>query len=227
MNIGNRTPVALFGGRDHAAAIDSEGQIIFLPNLGNANISNPIIKFFSLPNNEQTTSIGCCNEYVFAVSSNGQTFRFSTNDFIFNKILELSNEEIIDVSAKADHCFALSKEGKVFVYGGSYNSSLCLGKGIFEISKFPEILDSRNHKITSVFTCSTHSLFTASVGNNQNGELFLNKPSSNEVYSFVDTTIKGGDSFCIGGVSLSIAFIGETPQNIPNKRITALDIRAH
>ena len=230
LDIGNHEPVALFGGRSHAATICDKGEIIFINRDSVKKSPNSPISSVSLPNDEKATSVACCNNSIVALSSNGLVFSSviakQSNFLKFSIIEELAGEEIICVSGIDDHFLAVSKEGRVFGSGSNQRGQLGLGKKTKSVSIFTEISLLNGYEIRSAYAGCAHSLFETckgkilSCGSNKFGQLLLSCGQGEDVYSPTETTIRGGSTFCIAGNGLSVVFIGiDPPPNTPNRRI--------
>lgn len=119
LNIGEVNPISLFGGRYFCAAIDAEGSIIFIhePHHESTNIRTERV---FLPFNEKAVIVTCCDGFVVSLSSNGRVFK--SKSYItpsFEEVSELKGIEIHSISGFYHHCFAVSKDGRVFVCGES------------------------------------------------------------------------------------------------------------
>lgn len=228
LNIGDRNPISLFGGYFNAAAIDSEGAILFV-NYRKVNISpSQKIEPAFLPEGEKAAKLACCKDVIFCITSSGRLFQSFTScqKLAFSEVTDFSGLKIIDISGSFWHCFAVSDEGRVFGWGANYGGRLGLGKEIEEVDKFTEIESLSGHVIKAVFAGSTHSLFVSSegkvfaCGSNTCGELFLaGDPCEEFAFNPVETLIEKDAVFCIAGDTLSAAFIGSCPPNCPNMKV--------
>lgn len=91
----------------------------------------------------------------YCLGSSGQVFKSAKRDkLIFKEVPELKSIEIVSISGKHNHCFAVSKQGKVFVHGvdSSNLGYLGLGNNIIETTKFVEILSLNKYKICQAYT---------------------------------------------------------------------------
>lgn len=153
LNIGSRIPIALFGGRTNAAAIDSKGSIIFIPYTAyNSQNYHKVLFFesFSLPNGEKTIGVACCNDFIIALSSNGKVFKSSSNEKLnFVEVSELLNIRIVHISGVDDQCFVVSKEGNVFVYGKINFGEFGIENRMNYVSEFTKI--SKLNKYKTIF----------------------------------------------------------------------------
>ncbi|KAK8837309.1 hypothetical protein M9Y10_036740 [Tritrichomonas musculus] len=226
LDIGNQQPVALFGGFSNAAAITSDGRVIFINRQSVRKSPESRIDAVSLPDDEKASFVACCEESVVVLSSNGRVFSSSVANLRFATVSELEDEEIICVSGTYKHFLAANKEGRVFGRGSNEFGKLGIGKGKMCLSSFTEISSLDGHKIRSAYAGCGHSLFVTrdgkilSCGTNQYGQLLLSSGPSKDVYSPTETTITGGATFCIAGDCLSAVFIGSVPPpNTPNMRI--------
>lgn len=226
LNVGNRIPISLYGGRIDSAAIESEGGIIFIPGENSEILKSVFVPTF-LPGGEKAINVACCDKYIFALSSSGRLYQsFSRPDLEFSEVTELNGIVITDISGTWFHCLALSKNGRVFGYGENYCGQLGLGKEIGEVNKFREIDELKNHKISAVYAGGTHSLFRTSEGKvlacgcNFYGQLLLESgPSQDKIYYPIETIIDRDATFCIAGDSISIVFLNSVPKNNPNMTI--------
>ena len=228
LDIGNHQPVSLFGGRSHSATICSEGEVIFINRNSVKESPQTRISSVSLPDDEKASSVACCDNSVFVLSSTGRVFTSEVKEgssLNFSEVLELKDEEIVCVSGKYEHCLAVSKEGRVFVRGSNWFGRLGLEKGK-RARSFIKISSLEGYEIISVSAGSFHSLFETregkilSCGRNDCGQLLLNSGPGEDVYSPTETTITGGATFCIAGFDVSSVFIDRSPPaNTPNRRI--------
>ncbi|KAK8892675.1 E3 ISG15--protein ligase herc5 [Tritrichomonas musculus] len=228
LNIGDFNPTAIYGGYFNAAAVDSEGSIIFIDFKKIQFSQTAKIDSKSLPSNEKAVKLACCKDFIYALSSTGHVYRspnFDLSQIIFEKVDELFEKKIIDISGTFWHAFAVSNEGKVFGWGANYGGRLGLPENVEDVDIFTEISDSLGkYEIVAAYAGSTHSLFRTSAGkvlacgSRSCGELFLDEaPSENFAFSAVETTINEGATFCIAGDTLSAAFIGCDSERSPNK----------
>lgn len=74
LEIGNHHPVALFAGYNHMAAVCSDGEIIFINHFLAKKSFNPEIEAISLPDGEKASTVACCKETLFVLSTNGRVF---------------------------------------------------------------------------------------------------------------------------------------------------------
>ncbi|KAK8857530.1 hypothetical protein M9Y10_015935 [Tritrichomonas musculus] len=228
LNIGEVNPISLFGGRYFCAAIDAEGSIIFIhePHHESTNIKTQRV---FLPFNEKAVIVTCCDGFVVSLSSNGRVFK--SKSYItpsFEEVSELKGTEIHSISGFYHHCFAVSKDGRVFVCGESDRWSkgcLGLGENTSKVIQFTEIPSLRKYKICEAYAGNSHSLFQTregkilACGTNENGELLLSSgPSKENIYEPVETTVTDA-SFCIAGSLTTTVFKNYEPPMNPNKGI--------
>lgn len=230
-SLGNHQPIALFGGYSHPACILNDGSFVFINcHLITPEMNNSLINIYTLPNGEKASSIACCEEYIFVLTSNCRVFSSpiskESNSLSFTKVDELYNIEIICISSSYRHCLAVSKEGRVFGFGTNKDGQLGLGENIKSVSSFTEISSLDRYEIRAVSAGYSHSLFETcngkilSCGHNECGELLLSSGPSKNVYTPTETAIKNGSTFCIAGANLSAVFVGiNPPPNTPNIRI--------
>lgn len=251
LNIGHSTPVSIFGGYSNAAAIDSDGNIIFIPE---SIVESPTtqIKAIHLPDGEKTVSIACCNEFIVAVGSSGRVFVSKTgqsndeedeedenenlNDdgsikLNFSVVKELEGIKIVDVCGTSFHCFAISDDGRVFGRGSNETGELGIGEAAPEFGQFTQIKTLSEYKIVAAYA-SDHSLFQTddgrilACGSNRCGELIGSQPTKMCFYSPVETGVDRGATFCVAGWEISAVFIGCDPLRSPNRRIQTEKVNA-
>ena len=165
IDIGDRVPIGLFGGRKTAAAIDSQGDVIVIsPSVfTNAEHKADII---SLPNKEKSIYVACLEKMLFILSDHKKVYEYALNNSEgeLKEVLELMNKEIISLSGTWHHVLAVSSKNEVFGRGSNDNGQLCIN---FKQS-YPylfQLIDSLNGKnIVSAFAGSYHSLFIDSEG---------------------------------------------------------------
>lgn len=66
LNLNGRVPIALFGGGQSSAAIDTEGGIIIITKSIYSNPSQ-IVEATFLPNSEKAVNVACCNNSLIAL----------------------------------------------------------------------------------------------------------------------------------------------------------------
>lgn len=226
MNIGNHNPVALYGGENHSAAIDSEGQLILIPNdfASEPEYELPAMK---LPNNEKAISIACLEKYIIVLTSSGKLFISPTEDYSFSEVKELSKVNIVQISGVMLHCLAVSNDGRVFGFGSNIFGKLNLPKETKEVNQFTELKAFGKVKIKAAFAGFQHSLFITYIGKvlacgiNKQGQLFLDQLSEDPVEKPVETSLEEGASFCIAGSFCSAAFTDSVPPHLLNKNSAA------
>lgn len=234
LNIGEKTPISLFGGYTNAAVIDSEGSIIFIPETVRYHPTNEL-ESSQLPNNEEAISIACCNSCIYALSSNGNVYNteidteteYDQNELNFEKVESLENVKINEISGTSNHCFAITEEGKVYGCGSNYFGELCVAQETNNIYNFEEIVALKKFDIKSAYAGFIHSLFITkdgkllACGSNENGDLLCNEPSKESVYYPHETEINENAEFCVAGKSVSAVFIGNDPIKSPNRKINS------
>ena len=223
LNTGKSNPVALFSGFTKAAAIDSDGKVLFdLHTFSEKRTTQ--LEAVSLPDGDKAVKVACCSVSFFVLGLSGRLFEVEPDEFEleFNEVEELHGEKIVDVSGIYDHCLALTENGTVFGFGSNKYGKLGLGENIEETSVFTEI--SSLNQITAVCAGTNHSLFQTSEGKvfacgyNKFGELFTDSPTE-DVLTPIEVKLKGKATFCIAGDSKSAIFIGHDPINSPNHLI--------
>ena len=232
LDIGNRNPIAIFGGSQNSAAIDTEGSIIIITE----DVFTSPVKVIQLPFNEKAVSIAICNQFIIALTSSGRLFEFAFSDNntpTFSEIIETKGIEIVDISGSDDHCFAVTKEGHVFGRGSNQFGKLGIGENLTKSDTFIEIESLFQYKIRNAYAGKTHSLFQTfdgkvlACGRNTYGQLFLEEGLSDQkiflkkVFTPEKTMVESGASFCVAASCISVVFIGFDPPNSPNKRIKA------
>ena len=94
-------------------------------------------------------------------------------------VSELSDQEIVCVSATCKHFLGVSKECRVFGQGIIEHGQLCLGEETESVSSFTEISSLVGYEIRAAYTGCSHSLFETrdgkilSCGSNFSGQLLL------------------------------------------------------
>lgn len=222
LQIGELNPVSLFGGCDDCAAIDSKGSIIYISRSFYKSPTETIKPIF-LPSNEKAIDVECCNHFIFAVSMNGCLFKSkSDTDLSFTEVLELKETTIVSISGVYKHCFALSEDGKVFVYGDGSFGRVGLGEGI-NTSEFKEITSLNRYRIVAAYAGVFHSLFqTQERKIIACGELRLSEDKNERhLYEPVETAITNA-SYCIAGEKTTGIFTNYIPPMNPNKPINDL-----
>lgn len=220
-------PVSLFGGSTNAAVVDEKGSFMFFPDNSSNLADNP--EHVSLPNGERTVSIACCQKFIVVVSSSSSVYYSEINDkptFVnLRKIESLQNQQIIDVSGTFDHCFALSKDGRVFAFGSNKEGQLGIGEHVHELNEFIEISTHLHSKIKAVYAGANHSLFLTedgrilACGSNRFGQLLNDEPTKKIAWIPIETKIANNACFCVAGVGISVVFTENDPINSPNRRI--------
>lgn len=234
LNINGRNPISLYGGWRTSAAIDSEEGIYVITKHVFSSPNHSIKRSF-LPKGEKAISIACCNSFVIVATLSGRVFGSSLEDLetgrlsrlVFDPVIELEGEEIVDVCGTVENCLALSSGGQIFALGSNEWGQIGLGTKRTLTSKFTQILALRNFDIVAAASGCFHSLFVTSqgsvlsCGNNGCGQLLLkNGPTKNFTYLPVKSLIKSGCSFCIAGNNVSALFVDcEPPENMPNRAI--------
>lgn len=227
LNINDHNPVKLFGGNEAAAAIDAEGSIMIITESVLKSPSN-IIEALSLPGGEKASSLACCKKSVIALSCSGRVFGCDLDDggkpSPFTEVADLAGKGIVQISGSREHFLAVSRSGKVFGRGSNNCGKLGIGKKSDYITNFTEVNLPNKYRIVSASAGYGHSLFLTSEGKvlacgyDGNGELLLNKRSSDDVLSPIETTITSGATFCIAGGNMSAVFVGVQPP--PNTPVT-------
>ncbi|KAK8888243.1 putative E3 ubiquitin-protein ligase herc4 [Tritrichomonas musculus] len=226
LNINGRYPISIYGGFSYAASIDNEGQVILIYPAQIVIDKNAKLDSVSLPDGEKAVSVSCCFEKLLALSSNGKVYEspVSLNKKLsFKQVTEFADIEIIDISGTADHCLALSKEGRVYARGKNNYGQLGLNEEVQDLPKFTSLSSLNDYKIEAVYAGQSHSLFRTSdgkvisCGSNIGCELLDGRDLDESVEDgLVETSIEKGASFCIAGYGISVVFIDcDPPQNMP------------
>lgn len=229
LNIGNRNPVSLFGGCYLSAVVDSEGAI-FVISPKFSSLKSRIMPLF-LPNGDKAVNVAFCSNDIIALGSSGQVYHYlipTSEKSLFVKIDELSMQNIIWISGTNEHCFAVSKDGRVFGFGKFSFNRLGL-TGYDKTTKFIEIYTLRT-KISLVFAGYDHSIFITSEGKvltcgyNDYGQTKLFEgPNRDKVLNPYEASYNGKPTFFVAGYGITVAFINcEVPPNTPNKNVKEL-----
>ncbi|KAK8896155.1 hypothetical protein M9Y10_014049 [Tritrichomonas musculus] len=223
LNIGDRNPIALYGGYHNSAAIDSEGAILLFTRYDTA-----LIKPVFLPNNDKAISIACCESFYIALGSGGKAYICNINNNsnpTFTLIDKLANKRFTSISGTNKHCFLVSNDGKV--YGHGINECKCLGVEANSL-EFGLIDSLSNFSIKAAFAGYNHSFFITSDGdsyacgyNDQSQTLINQGPNHNNICPPVLQNIQEGKAtFYVLGYNTTVLFIvSNVPQNMPNKNI--------
>lgn len=95
---------------------------------------------------KKAVSVACCDQFCVALGESGRVFK-EYYDYLFTEVEELQGEKIVDISGTRDHCFAVCKDGKVFVYGYDSSGALCLANRISKTVKFTKVTSLEKYKI--------------------------------------------------------------------------------
>lgn len=229
LNINGRIPKSLYGGKETAAVIDTEGSVLIITKTILSSPKNSIEPTF-LPENEKAVKVACLDDTILALGDSGRLFEYTLNypGRQFVEVKEVKGQKFVDVSGSLFHSIAVSKNGEVFVRGMNDCGQLGLPKSIRMVKKFTILETLKKEKIVSAACGCSHSLFVRkdgrvlSCGKNYYGELMLDSgPSKENVYKPTETSIIGKNPFCIAGCCTSFVITDcEVPKNSPNKKIT-------
>ena len=163
VNINGHQPISLYGGSKVSAVIDTEGCIFVITERAFENPEEPISATI-LPNKEKAVSVACCDDFLIALGSSGRVFEGSLTSYRGNGlkmtiVRELFDTEITSIAGTYSHCFAISKDGKVFGRGSNEYGQLGIGEGEELTDEFVEIRSLNKYKIKSASAGGAHSLF--------------------------------------------------------------------
>lgn len=230
LSLNEHSPVSLYGGRETAAVIETNGGIVFITNSIYASPTKEL-KIINLPNEDKAIKLACCNKFVIALGSSGKAYISTypkTGISEFREIPELAGNVIQDIAGTYHHCFCVTDTGKVFGYGNNSSCTLGFPKTSKKIEKFNEITKLKKYHIVEVYAGYSHSLFKTddgkliSCGSNSSGEtLHSIKPPRDIVYPPKKLQTKFSNAnFCIAGEFTTIFFQGdEFPSNMANRKI--------
>ncbi|KAK8895394.1 hypothetical protein M9Y10_023857 [Tritrichomonas musculus] len=229
LNISGRIPKKLYGGKETAAVIDTEGSILIITK---SVLSSPkvAIEPISLSDNDRAVKVACCDEFVLALSAGGKLFEYSLinpGQRKFMEVSELKGLKFTDVSGTFFHCFAVTCDGRVLGRGPNDCCQLGLKKDVKSANQFIPIDSLKKFKIQKAFAGCSHSLFLTIegkvivCGKNYYGELMLlSGPSREYVYPPVEAAVTGNATFCFAGCCTSFVLVDtEVPANCPNMKI--------
>ena len=224
LDAGSAEPVALFGGRRHAAAIDAGGSVVFVPASVGESPSRRL-ELSRLPGGEKAVSVACLDETVFALSGSGRVFWSEVGGsqrLEFSLVEELAGTEIVHISGVCEHCLAVSSDGRVFGRGSNDYGCLCIGERGCTVGSFTLIPALEKHKIAAAYAGATHSLFQTregkilACGDNRYGQLPISDAPRFDPYPVTETEITSGATFCIAGYGTSLVFVGADAARSPN-----------
>lgn len=232
IDIGNCSPIALFGGSHNAAAIDSEGCVIIVTDDTlhlTGELNEPTAYILNLPDYEKAVQVCFCFDSIYALSSTGHVYVTSANETGFSSFIEvdeLKNIQITQISGTLQHCFAVSYDGYVYGYGLNSRGCLCLGNQVHETSKFVTIDAFQSIYIVAAYAGSEHSIFQTAdgalyaCGGNSSGQLLVGDISYDFTYLPIETMINKDATFAIVGNRESVIFQNcRIPPFSPNQKI--------
>ncbi|KAK8850304.1 putative E3 ubiquitin-protein ligase herc4 [Tritrichomonas musculus] len=226
LNIGKRTPLALFGGYNTAAVIDIEGAVIIITK---AIFKSPAseIEAIKLPDGDKAAKVACCEFSIIALGISGRVYehKLDSKSKTFSEIAEFSRIEIDEISGTFEHFLAVTKDGKVYGRGSNDACKLGMPESIKNVNSFT-IIDSLNeYHIVEAFAGPFDSLFKTSsgqflgCGHNLYGELMLTKNGKKDVYPPEETTIKKNATVFVGNYTTFVLTDSKMPPNSPNMKV--------
>lgn len=226
LNVGDSNPLALFGGNQSSAAIDSTGKILFIPYNTKSDVQiNPI----SLPNDDKAINVAFADDYdVYAIGKSGKLYHSSENGKLnFKQVDELNNFPIVSISAFNKNCLAVASDGRVFATGPNKCGQIGMGKDLKDSKRFTDISALHASSIKAAYAGCNYSLFQTKEGKilacgaNDCGQLLLSSENDKDnAYFPKSTVVEEGGLVCIAGYNTSAVFTGIAPPNMPNKSIS-------
>ena len=181
-----------------------------------------------LQENQKAVSIACCYNFVIVLAVNGRVYASKKEPtLLFTEIPELKDIDIVSISGVSKHCFAVSRDGQVFVRGDDFIHSGCLGLGkdVTSPEEFKEIKALNKYKIVKAYAGTNHSLFQTQdgillgCGDNRFGQLMLSiGPCKEKTYKPIETNVTDA-TFCIAGDYNTAVFRNLVPSMTPNREI--------
>jgi alpha-tubulin suppressor-like RCC1 family protein len=203
-------------GKVYATGYNESGQL----GLGD-NTHRNTFKEVSLLNDKNITAIFAGINYSFAISSNGKVYATgwnhhgqlglgdNTNRNAFTEVTDLSDKNIIAISARGSHSLALSNNGKVYATGNNAFGELGLGDNTHR-NTFKEVSSLNGKNIIALSAGRSHSLALSNngkvyaAGANSDGQLGLGDNTHRNTFNGV-TSISGITSIFAAGGSHSLA----------------------
>lgn len=222
LKIEKSNPIALFGGYENSAAIDTDGSIIYIP-FSTRKRPKKVIKRKFLPNGEKALNLACGQYEFCALSNSGKIYISDTeNKLQFVQVYEIRKKRVVEISGIYDHFFALTNEGEVYGYGLNSDYKLGLENTTNGVDEFTIITSLSKQKINSVYAGFNHSIFIT-----KEGKVFvageLDKIGGLKDYDLhyfgdkpAESKIKSGACFCIAEMKGTIIFKGFKPEMSPN-----------
>lgn len=228
INLHDRIPIALYGGKDHSAIIDKDGNVhIITESIFDSEDRTP--EMVSLPNKEKSVSVACCDHDFLFLSKNGNAYKCAIINGKLSDVTEVSefhNIKISNISGTCRHAFAVTNDGSVYARGQNGYGELGLGRDVENANHFKLVTSLNQYRIANAFAGYSHSLFLTvegkllACGYNGYGQLFFDSPNYKDTYSIEETCLNKDVTFCIAGHALSAAFIGcKPPPRCPNQKI--------
>lgn len=224
IDVKDRNPISLFGGRYHSAAIDSYGEIIIIRPCVEGWEPSVDYEIGFLPDC-RAVSIAFNEFFCIALGENGQVYKsYLTDELKFKKVSELVGKGIVHISGTSDHCFAVTQDGKVFGFGSNSCGQLGVA-GIKSYDMFTEIKTLSIYKIIAAYAGVNHSLFQTidgnilACGNNSKNQLLQNIKNDECIFMPTQTIVRCNASFCIAGYNVSVVFMNHVPENCPNNLV--------
>ena len=147
----------------------------------------------------------------------------------FFEVQEMKGIKVSSIIGIYEHCIAVTKDNKVFVFGNWFYSDGKLGLeyNVKSTSKFTEILSLRQCRIVSSYAGSFHSIFKSfnrnlfGCGDNTHGSLSIEDRLGQSIqYTTLITANKA--SFWVAGFNSTTVFSIHYPEMNPNKNVTSM-----
>ncbi|MDR0747367.1 MAG: hypothetical protein LBE89_05675 [Helicobacteraceae bacterium] len=207
-SLSDKSITSISAGIDHSFALSNDGKVYATGKnnngqlgLGDYNNYNSFTEVISLAD-ETITSIFAGEYYSFAISSEGKVYATGGNGYgqlglgdttghnTFTEVTDLSNKNIIAISAGFNHSLALSEGGKVYAAGGNSFGQRGVGTSSDQ-SSFTEVSSLNSFVVTSIVAGAYHSLALSSggivgaTGSNNFGQLGLGDDNDRNTFTHV------------------------------------------